>query len=265
MKNPPLSLDDQLQFAAKTLDSGVPMVVSTFDNMSSATLGLALRADRVSRTQLRYLSLLPALLTRVGVIENGKPVSYEEMSERLRKEILRLDANFSTNPRTERVELIVRGSGIGTNESKRAIEWMSLVLQHPDWRPENLARIRDVVDQSLSQLRNATQGSEESWVQNPASAYRVQTNPAYLAADSFMTRGHNALRLRWLLERSAGRRSRRAVAMVHEPRAAEGHTRGAEGDAGEAGDGGKPLDLCANDREGCGEGPRSDADRDPGR
>jgi len=200
VKNPPLTLDEQLKFATKTLDSKVPVVVSTFDNMSSATLGLALRADRVPRIQLRYLSLLPALLTRVGVIENGKPVSNEEMSERLRKEILRLDANFSTNPRTERVELVVRGAGIGPGEAKRAVEWMSLVLHHPDWRPENLARIRDVVDQTLSQLRNTMQGSEESWVLNPATAYRVQTNPAYLAADSFLTRGHNALRLRWLLK-----------------------------------------------------------------
>jgi Zn-dependent M16 (insulinase) family peptidase len=200
VKNPPLTLDEQLQFASKTLESNVPIVVSTFDNMSSATLGLALRADRVSRAQLRYLSLLPQLLTRVGVIENGKPVSNEEMSERLRKEILRLDANFSTNPRTERVELVVRGAGIGADEAKRAIEWMSLVLHHPDWRPENLPRIRDVVDQVLSQLRNTQQGSEESWVNNPATAYRVQTNPSYLAADSFLTRGHNALRLRWLLK-----------------------------------------------------------------
>jgi Zn-dependent M16 (insulinase) family peptidase len=200
VKNPPLTLDEQLQYAQRSLEANVPIVASTFDNMSSATLGLALRADRVSNAQLRYLSLLPALLTRVGVIENGKPVSYEEMSERLRKEILQLDANFSTNPRTERVELVVRGAGIGAAESKRAIDWMTLVLHHPDWRPENLARIRDVVDQSLSQFRNAMQGSEESWVQNPATAYRMQTNAAYLAADSFLTRAHNALRLRWLLK-----------------------------------------------------------------
>ena len=200
VKNPPMTLDDQLQYATRTLDSGVPIVTSTFDNMSSATLGVALRADRISAAQLRYLSLLPQLMTRVGVIENGKPVSNEEMAERLRKEILRLDANFSTNPRTERVELVVRGAGIGVNESKRAVEWMSLVMNHPDWRPENLARIRDVVDQVLSGLRNTTQGSEESWVNNPANAYRMQTNPAFLAADSFMTRGHNALRLRWLLK-----------------------------------------------------------------
>ena len=200
VKNPPMTLDEQLQYTAKNLASGVPIVTSTFDNMSSATLGLALRVDGVPREQLRYLSMLPALLTRVGVIENGKPVSFEEMSERLRKEILRLDANFSTNPRTERVELVVRGAGIGTTEAQRAIDWMTLVLQHPDWRPENLPRIRDMVDQTVSSLRNTMQGSEESWVQNPATAYRMQTNPAYLAADSFLTRAHNALRLRWLLK-----------------------------------------------------------------
>ncbi len=200
VKDPPMTLDPQLQFAHKKLSSGVPLVASTFENMSSATLGIAMRADTLPQEQLRYLSLLPLLMTRSGVIENGKPVAFEEMSERLRKEILRLDASFSTNPRTERVELVVRGAGLGAAEAKRAVEWMSLVMHHPDWRVENLARIRDVVDQTLSNLRNTTQGSEESWVNNPANAYRMQSNPAYLAADSFLTRTHNALRLRWLLK-----------------------------------------------------------------
>ncbi|HEX9981934.1 MAG TPA: hypothetical protein VGF69_01600 [Thermoanaerobaculia bacterium] len=199
VKNPPLSIDEDLRYTTAKLESGVPIVTSTFDSMTSATLGLALRADRVPREQLRYLSLLPALLTRVGVIENGKPVSYDEMSERLRNEILNLNAGFTTNPRTERVELIVRGSGLGQQEFERSMQWMNLVLHHPDWRPENLARIRDVVDQSLSNLRNTMQGSEESWVNNPANAYRMQHNAAFLAADSFLTRTHNALRLKWLL------------------------------------------------------------------
>ncbi|HEX7831130.1 MAG TPA: hypothetical protein VF787_15850, partial [Thermoanaerobaculia bacterium] len=173
VKNPPLTLDDTLQYTQTKLGAGVPIVTSTFDNMSSATLGLALRADRVPYEQLRYLSLLPILLTRSGVIENGKPVSYEEMSERLRNEILRLDASFSTNPRTQRVELSLRGAGIGATEAKRAIDWMTLVLHHPDWRVENLPRIRDVVDQVLSGLRNSMAGSEESWVNDPATAYRL--------------------------------------------------------------------------------------------
>jgi Zn-dependent M16 (insulinase) family peptidase len=200
VKNPPLTLDQELQFAEKKLESGVPIVVSTFDNMSSATTGLALRVDGASRDQFRSLSLLPVLLTRVGVIENGKPVTFEQMSERLRNEVLRLDAQYSTNPRTDRVELTLRGAGLGAAEAKRAIEWMSLVLHHPDWRVENLPRIRDAVDQSLSNLRNTMQGPEESWVNNPATAYRMQRNGVYLAADSALTRTHNALRLRWLLK-----------------------------------------------------------------
>ncbi len=203
VKNPPMTLDEELQFRQAKV-AGIPIVASTVDNMSSATLAVALRADSVQGPQLRYLSLLPGLLTRVGVIENGEPVSYEEMSERLRKEIFRLEASFSTNPRTGRVELLVRGGGLGATEAKRAIAWMSLVLHHPDWRPENLPRIRDYVDQTLSGLRNTMQGSEESWVNNPATAYRMQRSPAYLAADSFLTRSHNALRLRWLLMEVGG-------------------------------------------------------------
>ncbi len=202
-KSPPMTLDDRLYYDARSLDGGVPLVVSQFDNMTSGMLGLALRLDGVPREGLRYVSLLPALLTRVGVIEDGKPVSYDEMTERMRKEILALQSVFSTNARTGRVELVVRGSGIGEAEMNRAIEWMNLVLIHPDWRPENLSRIRDVVDQSLSSLRNTTSGSEESWVGNPATAYRMQFNAPFLAADSFLTREHNALRLRWLLKEPA--------------------------------------------------------------
>jgi len=199
VKSPPMTLDDQLRYEATAIDS-VPMVASKFENMTSAQVGLALRANTIPQDRLMFVSLLPLLLTQVGVIENGKPVSFDEMSERLRKEILSLDANYSTNARTNRVELVIRGAGIGENEVTRALDWMSLTLNHPDWRPENLPRIRDVVDQELSRLRNVPLGSEESWVQNPFNAYRMQTNPLFLAADSVFTREHNALRLKWMLK-----------------------------------------------------------------
>lgn len=198
VKTPPMTLDDELRYEVSELGT-IDLVSSRFDNMTSATLGAAFPIHPLTRDQLRLLSLLPSLMTRVGVIENGKPVSYERMSERLRNEILSLDAYFSTNPRTERVELVLRGAGLGAPEFRRAVQWMSLVALTPDWRIENLSRIRDVVDQDLSALRNAMQGSEESWVNNPANAWRMQANAVYLSADSLLTRGHNALRLRWLL------------------------------------------------------------------
>jgi Zn-dependent M16 (insulinase) family peptidase len=211
LEKPPLTLDDQLDYREHQLAGGIKMVASTFDNMTSATTGLALSLKGVSEDELFYLSALPALLRNVGVIENGKPVSYEEMSERLRKEVLSLNASFSTNLRTDRVELIVRGSGNDTAESERALHWMKLILESPDWRTENLPRIRDVVDQALGALRNTMQGSEENWVNDPANAYRRQDNPLVLSVSSFLTRTHNVHRLRWLLKDAGSEQEREAI------------------------------------------------------
>jgi Zn-dependent M16 (insulinase) family peptidase len=199
LDHPPLTLDDQLEFSTRTLAGGVPLVSSTFDSMTGATTGIALRLDGVPEDQLVYLSMLPQLLTRVGVIENGKPVSYQDMAGRLRNEILSLDARFSINPWSNRYELVVRGAGNDLAESERALEWMKLVLAHPDWRPENLSRLRDLVEQTLGAIRNTTQEPEEAWVDDPARAWRRQDSPLLLATSSFMTRDHNVFRLRWML------------------------------------------------------------------
>src|SRR5262249_13052385 len=155
----------------------VTLVASTFDSMASATTGIALKLDGVPEDKLVYLSVLPALLTRVGVIKDGVPLSAEEVSERQRNEILSLDAYFRTDFKTGRAELVVRGAGNDVEEAKRSLSWMGLVLSAPDWRPENLPRIRDVVDQSLSRLRTRTQSAEESWVNDPAEAYWRQDSP----------------------------------------------------------------------------------------
>ena len=203
LDNPPLTLDDQLDFKVERLAGGVPLVASTFDNMTSATTGLALKLGGVPEDQLFYLSMLPALMRMTGVIENGKPVNFEEMSERLRREVLALDASYSINSRTGRAELVLRGSGNDIKESRRAVQWMKLILTSPDWRPENLSRIRDVVDQMLADLRSTTQDAEENWVGGTADAYRMQDNPLLLSINSFMTATHNVHRLRWLL-RDAG-------------------------------------------------------------
>ena len=197
---PPLTLDDQLDFQSGKLPGGVPLVSSTFESMTGATAGLALRLDGIPEDRLVFVSLLPALLTSVGVIENGKPVSFDRMTQRLRTEILSLDASFSTDEVSGRRELVARGAGNDLAESKRALDWMKLALLHPDWRPENLPRIRDLVDQSLSQLRSTTQSSEESWVQPVAVSYRKQNDPLWLAANNFMTRAHYVHRMRWMFK-----------------------------------------------------------------
>ena len=200
LERPPLTLDDQLDYKITRLAGGVPLVASNFENMTSATTGLALRLDGVPRDKLFYLSMMPALMTQTGVVKDGKAVSFEQMSEMLRKEILSLNATFATNFRTGRAEIVVRGSGNDAAESQRALQWMRLVLTSPDWRPENLARIRDVVDQVLGGMRSRTQGPEETWVNDPANAYWRQDNPLLLSVAAFMTQSHNVHRLRWLLK-----------------------------------------------------------------
>ncbi len=200
LDSPPMTLDDQLDYEVRQVAGKIPLVASTFDNMTSATTGLAVRLDGVRQEDLVYLALLPTMMTQVGVIENGKPVSYEEMSERLRKEILGLNASFSTNARTGRCEMVVRGSGNTADESDRSLAWMKLLMTSPDWRTENLARIRDVVDQSLGGMRRTMQGSEESWVNDPSRAYWKQENALLLTTSAFLTRTHFAFRLRWLFK-----------------------------------------------------------------
>jgi Zn-dependent M16 (insulinase) family peptidase len=196
---PPMTLDDQLDFQTTKI-AAVPLVSSRFESMTSATTGIALRLDGLAEDRLVFVSALPQLLTRVGVIEDGKPVSFEKMTERLRQEVLSLNASFSVNGVTDRYELVVRGSGNNLEESRRALAWMKLALFHPDWRLENLSRIRDLVDQLLASLRNTTQGAEENWVGGVGQAYLKQDNPLYLATSSFPTRAHNLHRLRWMLK-----------------------------------------------------------------
>lgn len=209
--DPPLTLDDQLEYKVTTLEQGVPMVASYFENMTSATTGLAMSLDGVADDQLLYLPALPGLMVETGVIKDGQPVSFEEFSEIVRKEILGLSADFRTNFTTGKAELIVRGSGNNAAESQRALELMKLVMNSPDWRPENLPRIRDVVDQMLAGLRSQMQGAEETWVNDPARAYRRQDSPLLLVTGSFLTQAHSIHRLRWLLKDAGQGESREAI------------------------------------------------------
>ncbi|MCX6622541.1 MAG: hypothetical protein NTY38_16030, partial [Acidobacteria bacterium] len=212
LESPPLTLDEQLRFRTGTVRGGIPMVTSSFASMTGATTALALRLDGAADQALVFLSLLPALLTQSGVIENGKPVAYEQMSERLRNEILSLNATFINNAAAGRVELLLRASGNDLAESREAIKWMRLVLLHPDWRPENLPRLRDLVNQLLSTLRSTTQSREEAWVRDPATAYRWQGNRRFLATTSFLTRAYHADRLRWMLADCGNAEDREALA-----------------------------------------------------
>lgn len=197
--NPPMTLDEQLQYSTMTLPGNIPLMYSTFENMSSSTIALSLSMDVIPEKGLVYLPLLPEILTEVGVIKDGVPVPYDQMREQLRKEVMGLYAGYDFGFERERSELTITGQASNTEELKRVVSWMQTALFSPYLDESNLSRLKDLVNQNLIGYRNRMKGSEESWVNNPANAYRFQENPLYLATSSFLTQTHYMQRLKWML------------------------------------------------------------------
>ncbi|UCC44631.1 MAG: hypothetical protein JSU65_01500, partial [Candidatus Zixiibacteriota bacterium] len=197
--NPPMTLDDQLDYQTISLDGDVPLVASTFDNMSSSRVGLALKLDVIPESLMTYVPFLPSVLTSIGVIKDGEVITFDDMQERLRQEVLNFNAYFSTGLQRGRVELVLASDGSNLEELHRALDWMDASLYSPYLSADNLPRIRDRIDQLIQGNRNRIRGSEESWVGSPAAGYRYQENPLIMSAICFLTATHHLQRLRWLL------------------------------------------------------------------
>jgi hypothetical protein len=198
LSSPPLTADPELRWEQQEL-SGVPLVVGHFDALLGAKLGLALDLGGTDPAHWGWMRILPRLLTDVGVLQDGVPLSNDEVIERLQLEVLDASASTSTNSVTGRAELLMTASGTDPEETRKAIGWARTFLTTPDWRPENLPRIRDVVDEALDSARLRMQGSEESWSSNPPSAWEHQDQELQLHIWSFLTYEHDLLRLRYRL------------------------------------------------------------------
>jgi Zn-dependent M16 (insulinase) family peptidase len=212
MDNPPMTLDDQLEFETITLPSGIPMVASTFENMNSSTVAIALRLDVVPESLLVYIPILPGVMTSIGVIEDGAIVPYQEMKERLRKEVLDLRARFDQGFQSGRIELVLLGAGSNLDELRNCLHWMELSLYSPYLSTDNIPRLTDILDQQLIALRNVMKGDEENWVSYPSYAYRFQDNPLFLTTNNFLTKVHHLHRLRCMLTDPGNQEDQKALA-----------------------------------------------------
>ncbi len=66
--NPPLTLDDQLNYKQEMLQGKIPMVTSYFNNMSGVTTGIVIDMHIVPQDKLVYLAIFPELLTQTGIM-----------------------------------------------------------------------------------------------------------------------------------------------------------------------------------------------------
>ncbi|MEN0068232.1 MAG: hypothetical protein AAGA48_39290 [Myxococcota bacterium] len=196
--NPPLVPDPSLDYTVGSI-AGVPAVIGRFDAMTGADVRMYLSLAGLTEAEQRWLPVFTRLLTGVGVIQDGTPLSHVEVRSRLQREVLSASAWTSTNARTGRIELTLHASGTSTEEVDAALGWASTFLSSPDWRNENLPRIRDLVESSLSGLQQRMLGREESWVRNPKSAMMYGDRPEQLRSWSFLTQAHDVLRLYWRL------------------------------------------------------------------
>ena len=197
--HPPMTLDDDLAYTTLPI-AGVPALRATFPTMASTQIRLAFRLDAVPEADLVYLALLPTLLSDAGVLDGKTPIAADAVRERQRREILALTVRYDNDVRTGRSELLVSGAGINPTETGAALWWMQRVLLAPDWRVENVPRLRDLVEQAITANHERMLGAEENWVKDPRDAWVRQTWPLRLHTASFLTIAHDLHRLRWMLE-----------------------------------------------------------------
>jgi Zn-dependent M16 (insulinase) family peptidase len=209
--DPPMTLDDRLNHTVEELPGDVPLVASTFEQMTTSTVGIALRLDVIPESLLVYVPYLTDVLTSIGVVEDGVVVPYDAMEERLRREVLSFDARFDYGQDGARIELMLEGGAGDADELRNVLHWMALSLYAPYLDTDNLFRMTDLVDQRLLQLQKRQKGSEESWVDDPARAFRYQSNPLFLATHSFLTHAHQLRRLRFLLTDAGSPLERQAL------------------------------------------------------
>lgn len=199
----PRTLDDDLVTDDRAI-GGVP-ALRALAEVSPVEVGLAFRLDLVAEDELVLLPLLPSLVASVGLREPSSDgamarLLYDDLRDRLDREVGDVSGAFDLQPDTGRLELFVAATGVDLAEGRLAVEWLGRCLTSPDLSEENLPRLRDLARQMGKNLRAALGGSEEGWVRNPAWALRWQRDRRFLSIASIHAKLFHAARLGWLLE-----------------------------------------------------------------
>ena len=196
--HPPRTFDDTLSYAQLTI-AGVPTVASYVEGAALTEIGLAFDLRDVPSHLYRYLPLLPALLRSTGIDEGEGMTPNPPFEEHIQRHLYRLETRYSTAPEAKRYELMITASGVGLKEFGAALDSVRSVTHANALGPDNLSRLRDLLQQHLSIERTLTQRPEEEWIETLAQAFRYQDDHLYLSLMAPPTRAHHLQRLAWQL------------------------------------------------------------------
>ena len=198
-----MTLDDQLDFTTSRLSGAVPLVTSTFDSMTSATTGIALRLTRGAGSTPVSLDASATADARRRHRERTA-VPYEVMSERIRK---KSSADGRLQQQSENRTHRARRRGAGNDALKRkAIGWMRLVLSmrtggRRTLRASGMSQTRRsaIYAARCKAPRRTSQGLQRM----------LAAGQPALLHDVVLDDIHNVHRLRWMLKDAAPDSERR--------------------------------------------------------
>jgi len=195
--SPPMEPDRSLQYHTEKMAGGGHLFTASFHQMETVTTAFYFDLRCVKEKDYIYLSGLPEILYYAGLTVDGTDYPYEDIEKRLKEEILDLDIDYSSNPKTGRVELKVSASGRRGDESVRAVEWIRDMTEKTQLSEANAKRLSEVLSRRLDSTLHLMRGIEERWVHDPAEGFHAQENHLYLACKSTLTQQYNLLRLKW--------------------------------------------------------------------
>jgi hypothetical protein len=208
----PMTLDDGVTFRQRRVGN-VPVIDVPFETMTVASVGVGLALDRIPEDLLPFLSLLPTFLREAGLREGDRVLPHDEVDARLHRETravsMQIHGEWEGHP-----ELVVKASGLGREETERALGWLRRLLENADWDLRNLETLRALVDREEAALLARPVSPEERWVPEVREALTYGSDPAIVHTGVPFAAAHDAHRIAWMLASSGKAEDKVAVERV---------------------------------------------------
>ena len=195
-ENPPLTKDDEITYQELQF-AGVPVIVSFFERAPTIDVGLSFDLHHVPRKYYKYLPILPRCLDSLGLKQGNDIVPYSDLLTKTDKDFYNFSITYSASAPSKRADVTIRASVASPEEMRAGLSLIQGMLRSSYLDPDNLSRMRDLVDENL--WRDDSFLQTPGWFMNPSYAFRYQDDPLYLAVNSQLTGAHWDGRLKWLL------------------------------------------------------------------